>query len=113
MSNKTFVDALLTGDAIIDDYDDYVDRWHEFAEGNPTAPDLATFLGVTREEYAIVFRNPASFRFVAAARKHGVPLSDLVSSQADFALAARTSDQETARELVGMLQAAGKLPQPR
>lgn len=110
MSNSTFIDDLLSGNATIDEYDDYVDEWHDRAGLATDAPSLAQFLGLSDEEYAVVFRNPASFRFVAAARRHKIPLSDLLTNQSDFALAARTSDEETARELVGMLRAAGKLP---
>lgn len=110
MSEATFVDDLLAGEAVINDFDDYVDRWHDLAEGNDSAPPLAAFLGVSEDEYDVVFRNPASFRFVTAARVHHLDLAELMASQADFALAARTGDLETAKELVGMLRDAGKLP---
>ena len=53
---KTFVEKCLGGEALLDDIDDYIDRWHE-GEGDPDA-SLAAFLGFTDEEYKLWAEKP-------------------------------------------------------
>lgn len=110
MSNSTFVDNLLSGVATIDEYDDYVDSWHDGPGLTGEAPSLAHYLGLSDEEYAVVFRNPALVRIVAAARRSGAPLSRFMESKSELALAARTSDDDTTHELVRELIKDGTLP---
>ncbi|MDR2615756.1 MAG: hypothetical protein LBC28_04160 [Oscillospiraceae bacterium] len=48
MYKKNFIDACMSGEAFLDDIDDYVDYWHE----NNTGGSLQDFLGMTESEYA-------------------------------------------------------------
>ncbi len=45
---QTFVEAVLAGDAMLGDIDDFIDAWH----ASPEDVGLAEFLGMTEEEYA-------------------------------------------------------------
>ena len=72
-SEKTFVEKCLAGEALLDDMDDYIDRWH-VGEGDPNA-SLAAFLGFTDEEYKLWAEKPSALAFILDARKGGVHLS--------------------------------------
>ncbi len=66
-----FVERCLSGEALPDEIDDYVDLWHE-GEGDPEA-SLAEFLGFTKEEYKQWAENPNLLTFILRARKCGAP----------------------------------------
>lgn len=105
----TFVDALLHGHATVDEYDDYVAAWHALPD-EPSTPELHEYLGVSWDEYQVVARNANAFRFVAAARKQGVGIEQLMTTQAQFGLAARSSDPAAAAQVIRLLKAAGHIP---
>ena len=48
-SDRTFLDRVLSGEARLDQIDDFVDRWHESPDETGS---LAEFLGFTQDEYA-------------------------------------------------------------
>lgn len=72
MDQTTFTDDLLNGKATIDDYDDYVDRWHASIDDERS---LAEYLGLAEEEYSIVFRNPELISDILIARQDNAPFS--------------------------------------
>jgi len=111
MSNahESFVDALLQGHATVDEYEEYVDAWHELPD-TPDAPELHTFLGLSWDEYQVVARDANAFRFVAAARKKNVGIEQLMMTQAQYGLAARSADPSAAANVIKLLKAAGKIP---
>lgn len=59
---QSFVDAVLAGDAMPDDIDDFIDAWHASSEDI----GLAEFLGMTEEEYAVWVEKPDGLSFVLA-----------------------------------------------
>ena len=95
MSNQiSFVDKLVDGQATVneyDEYDDYVDMWHDLPEGLDT-PSLHEFLGLSWEEYQVVARDALAFRFVAMARKQKTSLMDVLETQAEHGFATRSQD---------------------
>ena len=60
MSRRTFVEACLEGEALLDDIDDYVDVWHRGGTGMP----LWKFLGFTHSEYKLWAEKPNSLGFI-------------------------------------------------
>ena len=64
----TFVEDLLQSDAIIEDFDDYVERWHALSD-NEEAPNLHDYLGISFEEYVAVCRDRNAWHLVVAARR--------------------------------------------
>ena len=52
MSN--FMEMCLSGEALPDEIDDFVDRWHE----NDSDLSIHEFLGMTREEYLSWVKDP-------------------------------------------------------
>ena len=90
MSSATFVDACLTGRALAEDIDDWVDRWHD-ANGCPQghAQSLDEFLGMTPSEGALWAEKPEALRFVVAAHRYGRSVDDILRGRDEYALAAR------------------------
>jgi hypothetical protein len=108
-THESFVDALLRGHATVDEYDDYVDAWHGLPD-TLDVPELHEYLGLSWDEYQVVARDANAFRFVAAARKTNVGIEQLMTTQAQFGLAARSSDPSAAANVIKLLRAAGKIP---
>ena len=62
MSN--FIDMCLSGDALPDEIDDFVDRWHE----GDSDLSIHEFLGMTREEYLSWVKDPNALPRILDAR---------------------------------------------
>jgi hypothetical protein len=69
-SGPTYMDLLLSGEALAGDIDDFVDAWHEAPDGSTAAAlSLAEYLGMTEDEYQLWIEHPDSLSLIAAA--HG------------------------------------------
>lgn len=106
MSNVTYVDACLTGNALLDEIDDWVDEWHDDSAGSRS---LDEFLGFTEEEGKLWAEKPSALRFIIAAHRSDVPVTELMVSRDEFALAARADDQEKASEVLAWLRTTGRI----
>jgi hypothetical protein len=100
-----FVDMCLRGDALADEVDDFVDRWHN----SDSQEELAEFLGFTPEEYALWVEKPNSIHFIVHARRNGSPLSSLRNVAQTYQLAARSLSAEDADELTEWLKKTGRI----
>lgn len=67
ISMNNFIENCLTGDAQLDEIDDYIDRWHE---GQSVLP-LHTYLGMSQAEYAAWIESPDRLSEIIAVRKAG------------------------------------------
>lgn len=105
---KAFVDKCLAGEALLDDIDDYIDRWHE-GEGNPDA-SLAAFLGFTDEEYKLWAEKPNTLAFILNARKSGVRLTQGGDYARSYRRAARGLSGQDIDELTQWLKQTGRIP---
>lgn len=104
-SSRTFVDACLDGDALLDEIETWVERWHD-SGGQPhgTATSLDEYLGFTDDEGRLWAEKPQSLRFIVAAHRAGTSVKTVLGSRSDFALAARASDQDKASEVAAWLK---------
>lgn len=66
MSN--FIHDCLSGDATVNDIDDYIDVWHT----SNSAEELHQFLGMTEDEYSLFVTNPNCLLSIVAAHKEGL-----------------------------------------
>ena len=107
MSNpaKTFVQQCLDGEALLEDLDDAVERWHT---GDATC-SLAESLGLTDDEYAILVTNPDAIRAIVHARRSDTPLIDALESTECTTLAARAKSRSEAEEILKWLRSANKI----
>jgi hypothetical protein len=105
---KTFVDKCLSGEALLDDIDDYIDRWHE-GDGDPDA-SLSSYLGFTDEEYKLWAEKPNTLAFILNARKKGVPLTKAEDYVRSYQIAARGLSGQDIEELTQWLKQTGRIP---
>src|ERR1035438_5114585 len=98
---RTFMDLLLSGDAMSQDIDDFVDSWHDGAEEDASASmELSEYLGMTDEEYRLWVEQPESLRYMVAARKADLPVINFLKTRNQMGVAARSSDQDEALKLL-------------
>lgn len=107
--SETYVEACLAGDALLDDIDDWVERWHE-SMGSPRGSNepLENYLGFNDFEYSAWAEKPSLLRAIVGARARHCSIDDATSAQ-DYALAARSSDPSEAKSLVEWLKSTGRL----
>lgn len=60
---KSFVELCINGKVIIDEIDDFIDEWHEFAQ----EMELHEFLGMNWEDYSAWVTEPDQLSFIIAA----------------------------------------------
>lgn len=85
-----FIQLALEGYVLLDEIDDFVDRWHESA----SSVNLSEFLGMTEEEYSLWVAHPDNISIIIAARKERKSVLEAVNDNLRHAqrLAARTDD---------------------
>jgi hypothetical protein len=103
--DMTFIDKCISGDAFLDEVDDYIDAWHD--TDIPEDIELHEYLGMTWKEYSLWVTNPSILGVIVDARRKDSSLEDLPSQEVK-ALAARASSQEEAQRVMNWLKKLGK-----
>jgi hypothetical protein len=104
--SDSFIDRCLRGEVMIDEIDDYVEKWHSSAKNI----DIHTFLGMTGKEYDLWLRDPDTLPYIVTSRREKIPLSQIVRDKYEQArLAARSADSLKVRRLKSWLQQQGKM----
>jgi hypothetical protein len=75
-SAATFIDAVLAGDVLAAEIDDYVDQWHDEA----LTISLRDFLGMNPDEYALWLSNSDMLETILLARHQHIALTEAVSN---------------------------------
>lgn len=83
---KTFIDLCLSGDAFIDEIDDYIDKWHEAED---ESLELFEYLGMTAKEYELWLKEPQILAIIVSAQERNISLEDAMRDEV-FELAARS-----------------------
>lgn len=104
MSN--FIQLCLSGDALVDEVDDFVDRWHA---GEGADKSLAAFLGMEDSEYEQWMSDPNMINFILAARMNDRTLSEEIEKFRHLPLAARAQGTEQTKLLIEWLRSRGYL----
>lgn len=109
-NDTTFVGACLAGQALEEDVDAWVGQWHDAPEGSSIASAaLHEHLGMSDAEYALWVEQPSALRFVIAAHHRHRPVTELLTSQDDYALAARAASPDSARDVLRWLVETGRV----
>ena len=69
MSN--FIEKCVQGRALLDDIDDFIDKWHEGENDEP----LHKFLGMTESEYSLWVADPEILPFIITAHQQNRDVS--------------------------------------
>ncbi len=59
--SQTFIEECLSGNASLEEIDDYISMWHE-DENNEL--ELHEYLGLTLEEYSLWVENPSFLKLI-------------------------------------------------
>lgn len=102
---SSFIDMCLKGEALLEDIDDYVDKWHESAGDVP----LHRFLGMTHKEYELWVADPDVLPFVVKAHRDKRDIYELVEMSQSLPLAARSGGLDRAKKLIRWLKSEGHL----
>jgi hypothetical protein len=107
VKEDTFIERCLRGEAMLDEIETYVERWHK----SSTDGALHSFLGMTEEEYSLWLRDPDALAYIVAARHGHIPLIEVVNDnyQEEIRLAARSPGSAKIRRLKLWLEQNGKL----
>jgi hypothetical protein len=103
--SETFVDQVLTGDALWTEIDDWVERWHAGSGGS----ELHHFLGMTWPEYKLWVEQPSTLRVILAARELTKDVDELINEPDEFAVAARSLTPDERNTVLQWLRRTGRL----
>jgi hypothetical protein len=99
--SKTFLDACVSGEALLDEIDDYVAKWHQSDVQTP----IAKYLGFTPKEYEAWVEKPDILGYIVVARAHNKPLEDTIKE----GIAARSPSRDGAKALLAWLKKTGRI----
>ena len=102
--DKPFIDKCISGEAFLDEIDDYVDTWHDDVS---ESIELNEYLGMTMREYALWITTPSILASIVDARRRGHSLEE--APDEIHALAARASSHREAHSIMEWLKTIGKL----
>lgn len=102
---QTFVEAVLAGDAMPVDIDDYIDAWH----GSSDDISLPDFLGLTDHEYALWVEQPDVLNFLLHSKKYHRSIEELMDISEAHLLAARSTASGTSESIVRWLRQTGRI----
>jgi hypothetical protein len=103
--NTSFIDRCISGDAFLDEVDDYIDEWHDNSISEDT--ELHEYLGMTLLEYSLWITNPNIIGLIIDARRRGLSLKKMPVEI--HALAARAASKEEAQRIMSWLKNTKKL----
>jgi len=96
----TFFDLYCRGQALPDEIDDFIDRWHERADPEAKSLTLHEYLGMMLDEYEVWVHDPDTLPQILIARRELRPLSEVMNDYLDeLPIAARADDTATVRAL--------------
>ncbi len=105
-SEHAFIGLYLTGEALAEEIDDYIDAWH----AAPGGPQIYAYLGMSQEEYSLWLREPEALPQIAVARRQHRPLTSVISSALNkMSTAALSSDAMKVQRLKQWLEMHGKI----
>lgn len=101
---KKFIDLCLSGDAFLDEIDDYIDQWHE-GEGEDL--ELHEFLGMSEEEYNLWLKCPKQLATIVSARERSISIEEAMNDEV-YELVARADKADQISRIKEWLAKKGK-----
>jgi len=75
MSN--FINDVINADAILDEIDDYIEKWHD----SDTDCSVFEYLGMTEEEYFLWVENDFYLKYIISAHEKNINISQLLTTE--------------------------------
>ncbi|SDP77387.1 hypothetical protein [Clostridium gasigenes] len=74
MSNIKFIDAVIMGDVLIDEIDDYIDMWHD----GDSKLEIYEFLGMTQNEYRLWVDDESILKEIIKCHMNGKDIEEVI-----------------------------------
>ena len=105
MSN--FIDDVINADAIMEEIDDYIEKWHN------SDSDLSVYeyLGMTEEEYYLWVKEDFYLKYIISAHEKNVSIKELLKDEYSSRMVARADSPEEANKVYNWLKAKGLIEQ--
>ena len=97
-----FIHDCLTGNALLEDIDDYIDIWHE----GDSKKELYEYLGMDKHEYTLFVEYPELLALIVTAHKEQINVDNIVKREFE-SIAARSDDQQKMDRLKKWLKTQG------
>lgn len=104
--DMNFIEKCLNGDALLDEVDDAVEKWHEGIEG--ADQELSEYLGMKDEEYNVWITSPSVLPYIFAARRNNRSLTQELEKDR-LQMAARAGNADDAEKMERWLKQIGKI----
>lgn len=98
-----FISDVINADAILDEIDDYVEKWHD----TDTDISIYEFLGMTEEEYLLWVENDFYLKYIVSAHEQNKSISDILEEVYSKKLVARSSSPEEGKKIYAWLKEKG------
>lgn len=85
---STFIEQCLSGDALLDEIYDFIDKWHDGEEGDGL--ELYEYLGMTENEYILWSSAPSILSKIIYARNNNEKIETIIYNEYQPKLAARS-----------------------
>lgn len=95
MSNMNFIDDVITGEALIEEIDNYIDMWHD----GDSELEIYEFLGMTQREYRLWVEDNSILKEIVKCHVNGKDIEDIITNQyyAEQKMVARAKNPEEAK----------------
>jgi hypothetical protein len=102
----SFISNCLSGEAFMDEIDDYIEQWHSGLAGKNQ--ELHEFLGMSWDEYSLWATRPSILASILNSRRRQISLDEeLKFERVD--LAARAKNNQEALKMEEWLKRIGKI----
>lgn len=98
-----FINDVINADAILEQIDDYVEKWHEL----DTSSSIYEYLGMTEEEYFLWVENDFYLKYIVTAHEQNRSISEVLEKVYTDKLVARSSTPEEAKQIYDWLVEKG------
>lgn len=95
MSNMNFIDDVITGEALIEEIDNYIDRWHD----GDSELEIYEFLGMTQIEYRLWVEDNSILKEIVKCHVNGKDIEDIITNTyyAEQKMVARAKNSKEAK----------------
>lgn len=100
---SSFVDDVISADAILDEIDDYLNDWHN----SNTDATVYEYLGMTEEEYFLWVENDYLLKYIISAHEQSKSITEVLKDVYSPKLVARSSSSAEAKRLYEWLKREG------
>ncbi len=104
-TKKDFISLCSRGEVLLEEIDDWVDKWHDSDQKN----ELHEYLGMSWTEYSSWVDMPESLPFIVSAHRDQINFLDMMNEFNELPMAARADSKIKAQKLAKWLKQNRKI----